>query len=388
MLRTHSEASSVARRVLSRPAAPFDLICALLKARLRGTQPPSCLGPHFARDPDVDLVWANIASRHRITPALAGCIHDLGVTSALPAEFCAYLDATAAGNLSRNRDLRDQLHEMVQRLNSIAIVPCLLKGAARLVDHLYPDDTWRFMSDLDLLLPPSQMSAAGAMLEEVGYAVSDPFGDGKPHHHDPPWVHPERVASVELHRYFGLQQRLLSVHEIRARIELRDTPLGRVGLLAPEDQVVHLVVHLQFEDGCWFQGTTRLRDLIELDLLVGRYGCAIDWAHVVGTLSEAGLRRACLSAFCTASVLLGTPLPEILTAEFDPAIRRATSRVTRQERSSTMMRLGLTYGWTARHLQRLLRDPQHRRHLIRAWRSGRVRNSLTALRGRLQRVPY
>jgi hypothetical protein len=278
----------------------------------------------------------------------------------------------------------------VQRLNGLAIVPCLLKGAARLVDNLYPDDTWRFMVDLDLLVPASQISTAGAILEEAGYVVCDSVGDGKPHHHDPPLVHPERGASVELHQYFGggLQQRLLAVDEVRARIQLRDTPLGRIGLLAPEDQVIYLVAHLQVEDGCWFQGTTRLRDLIELDRLIGRYGSAIDWAHVLGRLSGSGVRRACLSAFCTANTLLGTPLPEVLTAEFAPGVQRATLRVIRQERSSTMMRLGLAYGWTARHLQRLFTDPEHRRHLTRGWRGARVRNSLVTLRNRLRSVPH
>ena len=110
--------------------------------------------------------------------------------------------------------------------------------AARLLDHLYPDDSWRFMIDLDLLLPPSQIGAAVALLKKAGYVVCDPVGDGKPHHHHPPLVHPARGASVELHRCFGggLQQRLLAMDEVRARIESRDTPLGRVGLLAPEDQ--------------------------------------------------------------------------------------------------------------------------------------------------------
>ena len=150
------------------------------------------------------------------------------------------------------------------------------------------------------------MSDAAAALQEAGYVACNPIGDGKPHHHDPPLVHPERGASVELHQYFGggLQQRLLPVDEIRARTERRDTPLGRVELLTPEDQVLYLVAHLQIEDGCWFQGTTRLRDLIELDLLVGRYGSAIDWARVVGRLSGSGIRRACLSAFCTAECFL------------------------------------------------------------------------------------
>jgi hypothetical protein len=389
-LRTHSEARFVVRRERWRPADPFDLISALLRARLRGTPLASDLSSHFARHPDADLVWAYVASRHRITPALAGCLDDLGMKSALPAEFRMYLDATAAGNLSNNRTLRDQLHDVVQRLNGLAIVPCLLKGAARLVDDLYPDDTWRFMMDLDLLLPRSRIGTAVASLEEAGYVVCDPIGDGKPHHHHPPLVHPARGASVELHQGIGrgLQQRLLAVDEVRARIELRDTPLGRLGLLAPEDQVIYLIAHLQVEDGCWFQGTTRLRDLVELDLLIGRYGSELDWARLVGRLSGSGVCSACLSAFCTAHTLLGTPLPEILTAEFDPGVRRATLRVIRQERSSAMMRLGLAYGWTARHVQRLFTDPEHRRHLTRGWRAARFRNSLLTLRDRLRFLPY
>ena len=186
---TYSEAPFAVRRRRWRPAGPFDLICALLRARLRGMPLAPDLGAHFASHPNADLAWAYVASKHRITPALAGCVHDLGIMSTLPADFRTYLDATAAGNLRNNRAIRDQLHDVVQRLNSFEIVPCLLKGAARLVDGLYPDDSWRFMIDLDLLLPSPEIGTALARLEEAGYVVCDTVGDGKPHHHHPPLGH-------------------------------------------------------------------------------------------------------------------------------------------------------------------------------------------------------
>ena len=52
----------------------------------------------------------------------------------------------------------------------------LLKGAIRLIDGLYPNPGWRFMRDLDLLLPKERLNDAVTALAAVGYESRDPEG--------------------------------------------------------------------------------------------------------------------------------------------------------------------------------------------------------------------
>jgi hypothetical protein len=59
----------------------------------------------------------------------------------------------------------------------LAIEPVLLKGAIRLLAGLYPDDGWRMLRDLDLLVPQASLVAATRALRNAGYASCGAGGE-------------------------------------------------------------------------------------------------------------------------------------------------------------------------------------------------------------------
>ena len=139
-----------------------------------------------------------VADRHLVLPALAACAADLGIVEALPLEIAEMLALVRSGNVRRSRALLAALEDTTVALNGIGIEPVLLKGAARLVDELYPDPGWRLMADLDLLIPADAAEGAWAALVERGYAVVG--GDRPGSRHLAGLRHPGTGAVIELHR--------------------------------------------------------------------------------------------------------------------------------------------------------------------------------------------
>ncbi len=84
---------------------------------------------------------------------LAAGITDRDLWRRLPEDFAFYLRFGHAENSRRNEALRRQLSDAAPELNRIDVQPLLLKDAVRLADGLYPDLGWRFMQDLDVLVP-------------------------------------------------------------------------------------------------------------------------------------------------------------------------------------------------------------------------------------------
>ena len=63
----------------------------------------------------------------------------------------------------------EQVGHVARSLNRRGIRPVLLKGAASLVVGTYPQTAGRFLSDLDLLVPPGAIEDCAAALEADGY---------------------------------------------------------------------------------------------------------------------------------------------------------------------------------------------------------------------------
>ena len=127
-------------------------------------------------NPGVD--WEHVvgyASGDLVLPACRR--RDLGLSGSLDRELGAFLNAVHVANTERNNELRDELSVVVHALNRVGIEPVLLKGAIRLLDGLYPDDGWRMLRDLDLLVPRASLTAAIQALASVGYASCGSGGE-------------------------------------------------------------------------------------------------------------------------------------------------------------------------------------------------------------------
>ena len=152
----------------------------------------------------------------------------------LPEDFRLYLQFVHAENDRRNHALRRQLGQAAVSLNEVGIEPLLLKGAVRLVDGLYPDLGWRFMHDLDLLIPPDRLGQAVACLESLGYCFTRDAAElPLQHRHLPPLTHDDAVAVVELHTNLLDPEEMLPAEHVLARSRLVDLDGARVRVPEP-----------------------------------------------------------------------------------------------------------------------------------------------------------
>jgi len=100
----------------------------------------------------------------------------------------------------RNIVAHDELMGIANLLQQNDIRYVAMKGAATgLAERLWPRIGDRFLGDIDLLVDPSQIRAAGAVLQEAGYEFESDPDQSHSEHQLPTLVHPKRMLPVELH---------------------------------------------------------------------------------------------------------------------------------------------------------------------------------------------
>ena len=362
---------------------PFDVVARVLAKRLQGGAPSEELR---ARVRTAGIAWERVlglASAQFVLPAFAAALRDLDLIGSLDEGLGAFLLAVHAANLERNVELRDELAAAVGVLNRAGIEPVLLKGAIRLTDRLYPDDGWRMLRDLDLLVPETSLSDAIRALEEAGYASCGLDGEVRRR---------GGACQIDLHTalFGGSQQAPLlqaaQVLDRSRRLALED---GRVRLPAVEHQLVHLIGHGQIRHCGHAIGRVDLRDRLEAAALVQWGRESVDWEAVWARFSAAGYRRPLLSfqlaledgAWCAVPV----------SGRIDPLIALQRRRIAMQARIGAFDYIGSRVGWWVVELKRQIqeRDGGERRAIKNLRRMVSERGALwTMARAVLDRRPH
>ena len=244
---------------MSSPPHPLELIARVLGVRLREER----ASPELRAQAGVgSLDWVRIvgdASRHYVLAAFAAAMAELGLAGELDPELRGFLAAFLAANAARNQQLRHQLAEVAAVLAGIAVDLVPLKGSIRLVDGLYPDQGWRMMRDLDLLVPAPRLVDAVTALRSIGYAAAEaadePGTPSRNHHHHPRLFRHDRPAPIELHtelfsvRRHARLQRLLPGSELLAASLPISIDGSRARLPTMAHQLIHLIGHCQIAHG-------------------------------------------------------------------------------------------------------------------------------------------
>ena len=112
----------------------LDAVCGHLRAGLLGARPPK---------PHPWLGWEQlieVSRSHYVAPALAWCLRE---ETLLPTGMRRYFDAVLMLNGRRNEKLLKGLARVATVLNAVDVEPVLLKGAAHLVEGVYPTRSLR-----------------------------------------------------------------------------------------------------------------------------------------------------------------------------------------------------------------------------------------------------
>lgn len=251
--------------------APLQLLGRLISSALAPDRVPV---PHAtaALTEKEWLVLIQVANTHRLVPAIGGALRLHGDAIAIPSDVRDYFVAIYEQNKLRNEALRDQLSSLIVALNTHGIEPLLLKGMAELFIPRLPDPEMRFVGDIDLLIPESDLERAVEIALSLGYrprAGEMTIAPGE--HHYPALFHPECRAAVEIHRTLGRKRFVNRFHsaELFARARRRSQDGMRFLVLNETDAAVYLAYHTQLHhlnlDG-EIRGARHL-DLLALNLL-------------------------------------------------------------------------------------------------------------------------
>jgi hypothetical protein len=258
-----------------------------------------------------------LARRHGLT----GFLHRNLAGVALPEGLRAELGEAHRRNVHRALQLSGELRRLAEALGARGIGSLAYKGPAQAV-QVYGDLALRSFVDLDLLVLPADMPAAGRVLGECGY---EPYLELTPGREalfnrvdgDRAYLHRGSGVLVELHARVSSLRFAMPVETdalFRAAEAVR-VGGGEVRAPGPDDLLLVLCIH-----GAKHRWK-RLEWLVAVAELArsGRAGPA----RGLERAAALGARRTFLLGFALAGRLLGLPLPPALAAaaEGEPGLR-------------------------------------------------------------------
>lgn len=250
---------------------------------------------------------ADAALRHALAPYLWLRLQERNASSIIPPGIGESLQATHTLATLRAEAWQRQLEQVLRALNGTGVPTILLKGA-HLGREVYPAALARPLSDLDLLVPPDDLSRAVRALGDAGYALPTPedWASYRDHHHAPPVRRAGRLP-VELHATIEPCAPPFNLPLADLWTRARCTTAGGTGayVLAPEDLLLHLAVHMGHSH---LLGSSLVR-ICDVALVLTRYGANMDWEEVVRLTREAGARRFVYTALELSRLLLRAGAP-------------------------------------------------------------------------------
>ncbi len=214
------------------------------------------------------------ARRHHLLPLLSRSA-DAAPYAPIPQPVREQLRLARQKTVALNAVYLQRAGEVLRAFARDDLAPVVLKGVA-LVENLYGDIGLRAFCDLDVLLPIEDLDRAERVLEDLGYR-SEPT----PHTREwyfvnyyqlPRYARPGASFCIELHWDLGRRPNpfRIDVAAMRARAVAAMAAGVPVHVLDPEDQLLHLAVHLAWGNG--FDG--HVRGIVDIAEVLRR---GIDW---------------------------------------------------------------------------------------------------------------
>ena len=234
-----------------------------------------------------DLI--KIGRQELVLPALGSRLKQLCDPSLIPVEISDFLCAVEDLNAARNEAILAEFAFAASLLNAAGIEPVILKGVAYCAMNVYANPSERYLWDVDLLIPESQMSTAVEILMQNGFESEETYRLGHFRHHHPPL---QRRGSVhfELHHSLGLGicRSLLPAREMLEQSVVIDFRGARVRVPSSGHMMTHLILHSQIQHPYNERIWPPLRAMHDLVLLRRKFDSEIDWREIRCRFRRAG----------------------------------------------------------------------------------------------------
>ena len=324
-----------------------------LLRRLALPNAPDFPGTDFPQPLDWDEMVA-FASAQLVLPGLHPALSAAGPI--VPQDAAQFLSGVHASNAARNTAMRASLIRIGTALNSYGIVPVVLKGAGLLALNEGPATAWRFLSDLDLLVPGDRLADAVEAVRELGFAAQDLGYDAVRDAHYPALTAPGGRFALELHtRVFA--DRALPLLETRLPADSMLVNVGGARMRVPAlpDRLAHLIAHAQIHHAHYGAGRLLLRGFLEMSMLTACDTGPDLWCAVLEPFEHGGQQRAAMGFLAAWRQLMAPQviLPALSQAD-DAWAQRAVLSLCQSNRTRAIRSLLASSGV---HLARALRDP-------------------------------
>lgn len=281
---------------------------------LRALRDPSCLPSLPPRELDLTL---RVLRRARLLGQLAWHARDSGALERLPPTASDALLGALAMAEARARVALWELDRIAWALEGLPDVPLItMKGCAYALAGL-PHAHGRVFADVDLLVPEHRLPDVEACLLARGWQTTEltAYDDNYYRlwtHELPPLRHRERDVEVDLHHGIVMRTSRFWSDPTTLLAAARALPGSRFSVLAPVDMTLHAIAHL-FAGG---ELDDALRELVDIGSLLAHFGAAEPgfWQTLWPRAAALGLARPAFYALRYASALLGTAVPEFVTA--------------------------------------------------------------------------
>lgn len=280
----------------------------LASARLPGD--PGAAAP-IADSLAAGVDWSVVIARAReegtaaLLDAHLAALPDAG--ERVPSSVRASLSALHHATWARNTVLTERWREATAVLARVGVCTIALKGVV-MIHRVYPEIGLRPMADIDVLIRAGDRREAHRALLEAGYrlARSGDASDDGPHG----YAHFVRDGAViDLHSDLADYPRVAGVLAVdHAGLWRRAQPFAVDGveglMLAPEDLLLHLVLHLtlgsEFGRLVWFT---------DIAAMLERFGPSLRWSRIMDEATRWRIRSLLAYTLTIAHQSLGAPLP-------------------------------------------------------------------------------
>lgn len=265
--------------------------------------------------------WSRIVGQGQacaLLARLAGTIRTAGLADAVPQEVWRHLESAEVVVARQYQQALYEIGNITEALRPAGCPTLLLKGAAYIALGI-PAGEGRYLSDIDIMVPRTQIGVAESALMAAGWvcAESDAYNQRYYRqwmHEIPPLRHLQRGSVIDLHHTIlplTARARLDADKLFDAARPVPGSPCLRV--LSPVDLVLHSAAHL-FHEGELERG---LRDLSDLDSLVRTYEARESgfWSALVSRAVEMGLVQSLHYGLRYARAFLGGEVPAEVLAE-------------------------------------------------------------------------
>lgn len=203
-----------------------------------------------------------------------------------------------------NTAIRQQLRDLQAQAESTGTQVAALKGAY-LAHCAYEHPGARAMSDIDLLVPPAQVSAFQGHLERIGYSPAQDPDEVEDYHL--PELQKAGLFPVELHRDLAPDHAVFQtdIEGLWGRVASTQVDGFSLSHPASDDVLLHVCVHTAFNH----EFKLGVRGACDIDALIRGQASGLDWARLVQTANSDGRARYVYAALRLAEKLLESPVP-------------------------------------------------------------------------------